>query len=118
MPTTILAVVLTVMTLIGSGIEANAQAPCPELAQLRDEAQAALRQARIAPTFERCYAYNRLTEAWNAVARYARDHRSSCHVAVASLGDFERYHREAVKDRDNVCAGRLRRPFPAEIIQH
>jgi hypothetical protein len=113
-----LAIALTVMALLGLCIQANAQTLCPELARLRDEAQGALKQSRIAPPFERCYRNNRLSEAWDAVAQYARDNRASCHVAITMLDDFERYRSEAIKDRDNVCAGRLRRPFPADIIQH
>jgi hypothetical protein len=40
-----------------------------------------------------------------------------CDVSVRSLADFEKYYAEAVSARDNVCAGRPARPFPAEIIQ-
>jgi len=109
---------LTVVALLGWCIQASAQTQCPELARLRGAAQEALKQSRIAPSFERCCAYNRLSEAWNAVAQYARDNRQACQVALTSLDDFERYHRDAVKDRDNVCAGRLRHPFPPEIIRH
>jgi len=113
------AVFAVLLALFGSCIQANAQPPCPELVRLRSEAQEALKESRIAPPFERCYRYNRLLQAWDAVAQFARDNRASCHVTIASLDDFERYRQEAVKDRDNVCAGRLRRPFPPEkIIQH
>ena len=107
-----------IMALLGFCIQTTAQAQCPELARLRGEVQEALRQSRTVPTSERCYIYGRLSNAWDAVARYANDNRESCHISVASLNDFERYHSEAVKDRDNVCAGRPLRPFPPEIIQH
>ena len=107
-----------IMALFGLCIQANAQAQCPELARLRSEAQEALRQSRTVPTSERCYAYGRLSNAWDAVARYANDNRESCHISGASLNDLERYHSDAVKDRDNVCAGRPLRPYGADIIRH
>jgi hypothetical protein len=108
----------TIIALLGFSIQANAQALCPELARLRGEAQVTLKQSRAAPASERCYIYGRLSNAWEAVARYANDNRESCHISVRSLNDFERYHSEAVKDRDNVCAGRPLRPYGADIIQH
>jgi hypothetical protein len=109
---------LTIIALLGFCIQANAQALCPELIRLRSEAQQALRQSRTVPASERCYMYNRLSEAWAAAVRYANDNRESCHISNASLNEFERYHREAVKDRDNVCAGRPLRPYGADVIQH
>jgi hypothetical protein len=111
-------IMATIMALLGFSIQANAQAQCPELARLRGEAQAALRQSRTVSTSERCYMYNRLSKAWAAVARYAYDNRESCHISTASLNDLERYYSEAVKDRDNVCAGRPLRPYGADIIPH
>ena len=107
-----------IMALLGFSIQANAQPQCPELARLRGEVQAALKQSRTVSLSERCYIYGRLSNAWGAVARYANDNRESCHISVASLDDFERYHSEAIKDRDNVCAGRPLRPYGADIIQH
>jgi hypothetical protein len=83
----------------------------------RDELEAR-KQSRTVPASERCYMYNRLSEAWAAAVRYANDNRESCHISNASLNEFERYHREAVKDRDNVCAGRPLRPYGADVIQH
>ena len=108
----------TIMALLGFCIQASAQAPCPELARLRSEAQEALKRSRNVATSERCYAYNRLSKAWDAVARYANDNRESCRLSTASLNELERYHSEAVKDRDNVCAGRPLRPYGADVIQH
>jgi hypothetical protein len=110
--------VSTIIALLGFCIQANAQADCPELARLRNEAQETLEQSTTVPASERCYMYNRLSEAWGALAQYANDNRESCHVSTASLNEFERYHRDAVKDRDNVCAGRLLRPYGADVIQH
>ena len=108
---------LTIIPLLGFCIQANAQALCPELIRLRSEAQEALKQSRTVPASERCYMYNRLSVAWGAVAQYANDNRESCGISLPSLSEFERYHREAVKDRDNVCAGRPIRPYPPDIIQ-
>jgi hypothetical protein len=109
---------LTIIPLLGFCIQANAQALCPELIRLRSEAQEALKQSRTVPASERCYMYNRLSEAWAGAVRYANDNRESCHTSNASLNEFERYHREAVKDCDNVCAGRPLRPYGADVIQH
>ena len=108
---------LTIIPLLGFCIQANAQALCPELIRLRSEAQEALKHSRTVPSSERCYKYIRLSLAWGEVAQYANDNRESCHVSITSLNEFERYHREAVKDRDNVCAGRPIRPYPPDIIQ-
>jgi hypothetical protein len=107
----------SIVALLGSCILVNAQTPCPELARLRTDAQDALKQLRSVPASERCYRYNRWSEEWGAIAQYANDNRESCHISIASLNEFERYHREAVKDRDNVCAGRPLRPYRADIIQ-
>jgi hypothetical protein len=108
---------LTIIALLGLCIQANAQAPCSELTGLRSEAQEALKLSMTAPASERCYTYIRLSVAWGAVAQYANDNRESCHISMPSLNEFEQYHREAVKDRDNVCAGRPLRPYPADVIQ-
>jgi hypothetical protein len=108
----------TIIALLGFCIPANTQALCPELARLRSEAQEALKRSRTVPTSERCYMYNRLSKAWDAVARYANDNRESCPISVPSLNDFERYRDEAMKDRDNVCAGRPLRPYGADVIRH
>jgi len=108
---------LTIIALLGFCIQANAQALCPELTRLRSEVQEALKHSMTVPALERCYMYNRLSVAWGAVAQYASDNRESCHVSIPALNEFEQYHREAVKARDNVCAGRPLRPYPADIIQ-
>jgi hypothetical protein len=107
-----------IVALLGFCVEANAQALCPELMRLRSEAQQAQKQSRASPASERCYIYNRLSAGWGTVTRYAHDNRESCHVSASSLNEFERYHREALKARDNVCAGRPIRPYPPEIIRH
>jgi hypothetical protein len=95
-----------------------AQALCPELIRLRSEAQEALKQSRTVPASERWYMYNRLSEAWAAAVRYANDNRESCHISNASLNEFERYHREAVKDRDMFAQAALFAHMEQTIIQH
>jgi hypothetical protein len=108
---------LTIIALLGFCIQANAQAPCPELTRLRSEAQEALKQSMTVPASERCYMYIRLSVAWGAVAQYANDNRESCRISIPSLSELVKYHRDAVKARDNVCAGRPDRPYPPDIIQ-
>jgi hypothetical protein len=108
---------LAITATLGIYAQANAQTLCPELTRLRGEAQEVLKQSRKVPPSERCYAYNRLSLAWGAVAQYANDNREACHISDSSLNDFERYRREAGEGRDNVCAGRPLRLYSAEIIQ-
>jgi len=106
-----------IVALLGFWVQGNAQALCPQLIRLRSEAQETLKQSRTVPASERCYMYNRLSLAWSAVAQYANDNRESCHISISSLDEFERYHREAVEGRDNVCAGCPLRTCPADVIQ-
>jgi hypothetical protein len=108
---------LTIIALAGFCIQSNAQDRCPELTRLRSEAAEALKQTRTVPASERCESYNRLSRARRAIAQYASDHRESCDISVVSLSDLEKYHSDAVKDRDNVCVGRPVRPYPPDIIQ-
>jgi hypothetical protein len=108
---------LAIIALLGFCIQANAQTQCPELSRLRSEAQEALKQSMTVATSERCYIHNRLSAAWGAVAQYANGNRWSCHISIASLNEYEQYYRKAMKDRDTVCAGRLLRPYPADIFQ-
>jgi hypothetical protein len=109
---------LAAFSLLGLHVEALGQTSCPELMRLRSDAEEALKQTRMVAAPERCYRYNRLSEAWGAVAHYASDNREACHVSVAALDDFERYRDQAIKDRDKVCAGRLLRRYGADIIQY
>ena len=107
---------LAMIALGGFFNQANAQAQCPELTRLRSEAAQAQKPMARGLISDRCDAYIRSSMAWRAVLQYAEDHRESCDISFRSLGEFEKYHREAVSARDNVCAGRPARPFPAEII--
>jgi len=110
--------VLAMIALVGFCSQASAQTPCPELTRLRGEAAEASKRVTRVLTSDRCGAYIRFSTAWGALAQYAGDHRESCDLSVISLNEFEKRHLEAVRARDNVCAGRPARPFPPEIIQH
>jgi hypothetical protein len=108
---------LAMITLVGFCSQANAQDRCPELTRLRGEAAKTAEQMRGVPTSDRCAAYIRFSMAWGAIAQYANDHREWCDISIVSLDEFEKRHREAIKARENVCAGRVPRPFPPEVIQ-
>ena len=57
------------------------------------------------------------SSAAEATLNYADYNRESCNISVPLLNQVERYHTEAVRARDNACAGRPLRPYPANIIQ-
>jgi hypothetical protein len=117
MRTLLPAVLMT--ALIGVCGQANAQAQCPDLTRLRSEAAEASKQTKGRGLISGgCEAYTRSSMAWGAIVQYANDHRESCDISNRSLSDFEKYRREAVTARDNVCAGRPLRPFPPEIVKH
>jgi hypothetical protein len=99
------------------GAQAEAQTPCPELVRLRSAATEAWKEAmRIAPS-GRCGALSHASLAAEATLKYANNNRESCDISVPILNQVEGYHRQAVQARDNVCAGRPLRPYPADIIQ-
>jgi hypothetical protein len=106
------------IAIVWLGVQAEAQTPCPELVRLRNAATEAWKQAMRAPPSERCGALYRASLAAQAMLSYADNNRESCDVSVPSLNHVEGYHREAVRARDNACAGRPLRPYPADIIQH
>jgi hypothetical protein len=109
---------LAMIALVGFCSHAKAEARCPELTRLRSEAAGVLKQTRgLVPTSDRCEAYNRFSMAWGAIVEYANDQRELCDISDLSLSEFEKSHREAVRMRDNACAGRPLRPFPPDIIQ-
>ena len=110
--------VFTMVAIVWLGVQAEAQTPCPELVRLRNAATQAWRQAMRAPPSERCGALYRASLAAEATRDYADSNRESCDVSVPSLSQVDGYHREAVRARDNACAGRPLRPYPADIIQH
>jgi hypothetical protein len=108
----------TMIAIAWLGVQADAQTPCPELVRLRNTATEAWKQAMRAPPSERCGALHRASLAAEATLTYAASNRESCDIPAPSLNQVEGYHREAVRARDNACAGRPLRPYPADIIQH
>jgi len=107
---------LAAIALSGFCSQVSAQT-CPELIRLRGEASEAQKPMRPGLILGGCDAYIRSSLAWRAVVEYADEHQQVCNISDHSLNEFKRYHREAVTLRDNICAGRPVRPFPAELIQ-
>lgn len=110
--------VLTTIIIVCLGVQAEAQPPCPELIRLRNEATAAWKEAMRASPSERCEALAHASQAAETTFNYANNNRVSCNISLPLLNQVEGYHRQAVQARDNVCAGRPLRPYPADIIRH
>jgi hypothetical protein len=108
---------LALLALGGFCAQASAQAQCPELTRLRSEAVQAQKPLRRSPMMGGCELYIRASMAWRAVFEYADENREMCDISTDSLADFEKYYREALSARNNVCAGRPARSYPAEIIR-
>jgi hypothetical protein len=109
--------VFTMIAIVGLTVRVEAQTPCPELVRLRNVATEVWKQAMRGPPSERCGALYHASLAAQATLKYADNNRESCDISVPLLNQVERYHREAVQARDNACAARPLRPFPADIIQ-
>ncbi|HEY0423817.1 MAG TPA: hypothetical protein VGC82_10885 [Rhodopila sp.] len=107
----------TMIAIVGLGVQVHAQTPCRELVRLRNTGTEAWKQAMRAPRSERCGALDHAALAADATFKYADNNRVSCGISVPLLNQVEGYHRQAVQARDNVCAGRPLRPFPADIMQ-
>ena len=106
----------TMIAIVWLGVQAEAQTPCPELVRLRNAATEAWKEAmRVSPS-ERCGALYHASLAAEATLKYANNNRESCDISVQLLNQVERYDREAVQARDNACAGRPLRPYPADIV--
>lgn len=112
----ILLPVVAMIALAGLCREAGAQPQCSELTRLRSEAVQASKPATRGLMSGRCDRYIQASHAWSAVVDYAHDHQDVCDISDRLLGDLESYRREAVTARNNVCAGRPVRPFPADIV--
>ena len=108
---------VTAIAMVGLAVQVEAQAPCPELVRLRNAATEAWQQAMREPPSERCGALYHASLAAQATLKYADNNRESCDISVPLLNQVERYRREAVEARNNACAARPIRPFPADIIQ-
>lgn len=104
------------IAMIGLGVRAEARAPCQEYLRLRNAATETWKQAVRAPPSERCGALYHASVAAEATLTYADNNRELCDISVQLLNQVEGYHREAVQARDNACAGRPLRPYPADII--
>src|SRR6202011_1548203 len=107
----------TMIAIVWLGVQVEAQTPCPELVRLRNAATEAWKQAMRAPPSERCGALYHASLAAGAILKYAGNNRESCNISFPLLNQVEGYHRQAVQARDNACAGRPLRPYPADIIQ-
>jgi len=105
------------MTIIGLGVQVEAQTPCQEYLRLRNAANMAWKHAMRAPSSQLCGALNQAALAAEATLRYASSNRAACDISVPLLSWVEGYHRQAAQARDNVCAGRPLRPYPADIIE-
>jgi hypothetical protein len=104
------------ITIIGLGVQVEARTPCQEYLRLRNAATEAWKQAMRAPPSERCGALYHASLAAEATLKYADNNRESCDISVQLLNQVEGYHHEAVQARDNACAGRPLRPYPADIV--
>ena len=104
------------IAIIGLGVQAEARAPCQEYLRLRNAATEAWKQAMKAPPSERCGALHHASLAAKTTLKYADNNRESYDISVQLLNQVEGYHREAIQARDNACAGRSLRPYPADIV--
>src|SRR5262249_29501274 len=108
---------LTLVAIVGFRVQAEAETPCQELLRLRNAATAAWKQAMSVSPSDRCGALYQASLAAEATVNYANNNREQCDVSVALLNQVEGYSRQAVQARDNACAGRPLRAYPADIIQ-
>jgi hypothetical protein len=106
----------TLVALFGLTVQAEAQTPCQNYLGLRNAASEAWKQAMRAPRSDRCEAFNRASLAAAVTLTYAEANRESCAISGELLNQVEVYRREALQARDNACAGRPLRSYPAEIL--
>jgi hypothetical protein len=107
---------LAMITMTGLGVQVEARMPCDEYLRLRNAATEAWKQAMKAPPSERCASLYRASSATESTLKYVENNRESCDISVQLLNQVEAYRREAVQARDNACAGRPVRPYPADIV--
>jgi hypothetical protein len=106
----------TMVVLVGLTVQAEAQMPCQQYLRLRNAASEAWKQAMKTPRSDRCEALHRASLAAEATLTYADANRESCAISVELLNQVEGDHREALQARDNACAGRPIRLYPADVI--
>jgi hypothetical protein len=102
---------LTMAALTVFVMQTQARAECPELDRLRVAFIKAWDVKEPA-----CDHYWRLSLAAKAWEEYACRNVESCSISGHLLFQIEREYRDVAETRDNVCAGRPKRPLPAEIM--
>ncbi|MDN5002008.1 hypothetical protein ACFQZO_14035 [Bradyrhizobium sp. GCM10027634] len=112
----ILLPIAAIIVLTGPCSAAGAQAQCPELTRLRNEAVQAAKPASRSLMLGECGAYVRASRTWDAVVDYAAEHQDVCNISDQMLDALKTSRSNAVTARNNVCAGRPARPFPADIV--
>jgi len=112
----ILLPVVATIALAGLCGGAGAEAQCPELTRLRNEAVETGKPAMRSLMLGSCAAYIRASRAWDAVIDYAADHQDVCDISDRMLDALKANRSNAVIARNNVCSGRPLRPFPADIV--
>ena len=83
------APVFTIIAIVGLGLQAEAQAPCPELVRLRNAASEAWKQAMSALPSERCGALYHASLAAEATLKYANNNHASCDISDPLLNQLE-----------------------------
>jgi len=76
---------VAMITIIGLGVQVEAQTPCQEYLRLRNAATEAWKQAMRAPPSERCGALYHASLATVATLRYADNNREACDISVQIL---------------------------------
>jgi hypothetical protein len=107
---------IAMIALAGFSSQLRAEQQCPDLTRLRSEVAEIAKRSLGAPLPERCDALIRISIAWAEASQYASDHRESCGLGEEALSELDKRHRAVVQQRDNICAGRPGRPYPADII--
>jgi hypothetical protein len=113
----IAAVFVTSIAAAGFAVPAQAGVPCDAYVHLRNAATAAWNEAMRAPPYRRCGPLNHASAAAATTLRYAGANRASCDISSALLGEVQDNADRTARARDNVCAGRPMRGYPAEIIR-
>jgi hypothetical protein len=90
---------VTIIVLLGLGVQAKAQGPCAEVLRLRNAASEAWKHAMSAPASQRCGALAQVSVATEATLNYADNNRQSCNISDRLLNEVDGYHRQAVQAR-------------------
>jgi hypothetical protein len=116
---------LVVTVLLLGAAQAQTPSRCPELMQLKTDADASLTKADGLTGQNRCDALVHYSSAWADMEKYARDHGELCGISTTSVEDIAESHKRAVRVREDACGGRRTsdvRPrryyLPAEIRPH